>query len=244
MKKQFIRRVTSPKSFTLIELLVVIAIIAILAAMLLPALSAARERARSSNCINKLKQQGSAIYMYANDNQDYLISDDVYKSDQQAVNDLRNYYNSNEARSGRIVLIQSHYFGEETQATSAEQLTEQRSRYYRCPSDTAAFSDERDSYYLCYYVPSWCPFSYRFGAADYARNMLNGNCNLGGLISVDAGICAADKTSNYINHPNIANALTVGGYVLTRQTRDAITQTGIVPALRVGAGYGGLDDRQ
>ena|SRR2546423_800160 len=79
--------------FTLIELLVVIAIIAVLAALLLPALAKAKGKAKSTSCLSNMKQWSLAFWMYEEDNEDYFPYEGTPAALTAAIN-RRAWYNS------------------------------------------------------------------------------------------------------------------------------------------------------
>jgi len=107
-----------PGAFTLIELLVVIAIIAVLAAMLLPALASAREKARRSECMNNLKQMAVGLESYVSDGGGYYPSWPAYGRAQGSL--LLSGYNSQSPTFGSVT--EDELTGSRVYTTAASRL--------------------------------------------------------------------------------------------------------------------------
>ncbi|MPM83254.1 hypothetical protein SDC9_130317 [bioreactor metagenome] len=195
-----------------------IAIIAILAAMLLPALSAARERARSAACVNKLKQINTANYMYANDNHDYVSVNEVMRDATRNYEMCRGIY----ALTPGLKLLQGHYLGDGFQSIT---LSRDFCRnIFQCPSDTATYgysgtqkkivvdAEFTNVGWISY--PSFTPNKAAAEASGFdhpSPRQLVGRDDPGLVYWSDT--IAGNAASGVSNHPSTCNTAHLGGYV-------------------------------
>ena len=193
----------------------VIAIIAILAAMLLPALSAARERARSASCISKLNNIGKAIIMYGDPNKGYIPCHDTAATNEMAAatNEIFVYGTSGDgdtttATPGNKILL-GGYMGMNLKGVKKDNAE----KTFKCPSDSANFDKTAEKAASYIYAPI-----FKEDASNYKKRLILGRDNGSAALMYDIHTKlqtnakgAATLTAN--NHPTAINVLYFGSHV-------------------------------
>ena len=172
--------------FTLIELLVVIAIIAILAALLLPALGRAKERAYLSQCLSNLRQIGLGIKMYTQENSDTLLCRDSQQAGKPGQNE-----NYGWAPGGNDADPVYTFFARATNRPLYPYLS--KSEVFHCPADKGM--DESFS------QPAWKPSKFSALGCSYRLNA----SELGNLTfqpMADPGYNLAGKKESWVPEPS------------------------------------------
>ena len=175
------------RGFTLIELLVVIAIIAILAAMLLPALQSARERGRRGSCISNLKQIGTALMQYAQDNREKM----------PAGKSVRVGLNGATTGADASLLTPAGAEAGLTALYANEYLTDYG--VYTCPSSTVSAGEGTES---LTYAKGAAGANLAFG---YIPGYIAGNYGSESAMAfdLDGTVAAASNKANHTNYGNI-----------------------------------------